>query len=164
MMLTDTPFLRHRMLGPTFVGVAAIAKQLEDAIGRRRQGGQEILPQPTDEQMHVPRGRCEQTAKAPRGEGGWRPLGHLFPRFSPRGHGWHKEQPAEEEAMATAPHGGHTAKHHGHKTREVGEGHHQAWCHLQREYREHSGRWNPYFVFPSFSVDLQGLDSLGCQF
>jgi hypothetical protein len=106
--------------------VAAIAKQIQAAIGRRRQSGQEILPQPTDEQMHVPIGRFEQTSKAPGGDGGWRPLGHLFQRFSPRVHGLHKDQPAEEEAMATAPHGGHAAKHHGHKTREVGEGHHHA--------------------------------------
>jgi hypothetical protein len=43
--------------------------------------------------------------------------------------------------MATTPHGGHTAKHHRHKTREVGEGHHHAQRSLQRGYREKSGGW-----------------------
>ena len=34
MMLTDTPFLRHRILGAAFVGVAAIAKEIQDAVRR----------------------------------------------------------------------------------------------------------------------------------
>ena len=53
-----------------------------------------------------------------------RPLGRLFQRFSPRVHGLHEDQPTEDEAMAPTLHGGHAAKHHSHKIREVGEGHH----------------------------------------
>ena len=34
MMLADSPFLRHRILGAAFVGVAAIAKEIQDAVGR----------------------------------------------------------------------------------------------------------------------------------
>ena len=38
MMLADAPFLRHRILGAVFVGVTAVAKQIQDAIGWRWQG------------------------------------------------------------------------------------------------------------------------------
>ena len=78
MMLAYTPFLHHRILGAAFVGVTAVAKQREDAIGGRRQGDQEILREPADEQMHVPIGRFQPASKAPGGESGGRPLGHLF--------------------------------------------------------------------------------------
>ena len=60
----------------------------------------------------------EQTPKAPRGDAGGRPPGHLFQGMSPRVHGLHEDEPAEDEAMASAPHRGHAAKHQGYKTRE----------------------------------------------
>ena len=47
MMLADTPLLPHRILGAAFVGVTAVAKEIQHAIGGWRQGGQEILRQPT---------------------------------------------------------------------------------------------------------------------
>ena len=53
---------------------------------------------------------------------GWRPPRHFFQGFSPRVHGLHEDQPAEHKAMATAPHGGHTAKHDSDKARQIGEG------------------------------------------
>ena len=70
--------------------------------------------------------------------------------------------------MATTPHGGHTAQHHRHKTREVGEGHH----HVQRSlHRRDSGGTekkaddgNSCFAFTPFSFDSQGLDGSWCQF
>src|SRR5215475_12760266 len=39
MMLTDAPFLRHGIFGAAFVGMAAVAKEIQHAIGRERQGG-----------------------------------------------------------------------------------------------------------------------------
>jgi delta 1-pyrroline-5-carboxylate dehydrogenase len=48
MMLADTPFLHHRIFGAAFVGVTAVAKQIQHTIGGRRQGSQEILRQPAD--------------------------------------------------------------------------------------------------------------------
>src|SRR2546426_8201316 len=81
MMLAYTPFLHHRILGAAFVGVTAVAKQIEDAIGGRRQGDQEILREPADEQMHVPISRFQQASKAPGGDsGGGAPFPSL-PRF-----------------------------------------------------------------------------------
>src|SRR5205807_8168050 len=53
-MLADAPFLRHRILGAAFVGVAAIAKEIQDAVRWCGQGGHEILRQPADEKLHVP--------------------------------------------------------------------------------------------------------------
>ena len=38
MMLADAPFRRHRMLGAAFVGMTAIAKQIQHALGGWRQG------------------------------------------------------------------------------------------------------------------------------
>jgi hypothetical protein len=112
--------------------------------------------------MHVPIGGFEQAAKAPGGDGGWRPSRHLFQGFSSRMHRLHEDQPAEQEAMAPAPHRGHAAKDQSHKTREVGEGHHHAQRHLQRGDREKADDGNPYFAFTPFCVDLQGLDGLWC--
>jgi hypothetical protein len=132
MMFAGTSFLCHRVLRAAFVGMTAIAKQIQDAIGRRGQGGQQVLRQPMDEQMHVPIGGFEQAAEAPGGDGRWRPPGHLFQGMSPRVHGLHKHQPAADEAMPTAPHGGHAAKDQGHKARQIGEGHQHAQHHPQR--------------------------------
>ena len=87
-----------------------------------------------------PIGRFEQAPKAPRGDGGGRPLGHLFQGFSPRVHGLHEDQPAEDEAMTTTPHGGHATKYQRRETREVGEDHHHMQRSLRREGRENSGR------------------------
>jgi hypothetical protein len=92
--------------------------------------------------MHVPIGGFEQAAKAPRGDGRWRPPGHFCQGVSPRVHGLHEHQPAEQGAMATAPHRGHAAKHQGHKPRQVGEGHQPVQRHSQRRSRANSGRWN----------------------
>jgi len=123
-MLTDTPFLHHRILDPTFIGVAAITKEIQDAVRRCGQGGHEILRQPTHEEMHVPISGFEQAAKAPGGDGGWRPPGHLFQGLAPGRDGLHEDEPAEDETMATAPHRGHAAKDYGHKARQIGEGDH----------------------------------------
>ena len=142
MILAGPSFLCHRVLGAAFVGVAAIAKEIQNAIGRWGQGGQQVLRQPVDEQMHVPIDGFEQTAKAPRGDARWRPPGHLFQGMSPRVHGLHEHQPAEDEAMPTAPHRGHAAKDQGHKPREVGKGHQHTQRHLQRRENENSERWN----------------------
>src|SRR5438309_9248419 len=48
----------------SFVGVTAIAKEIQDAVRRGWQGGHEILRQPAHEEMHVPIGGCEHAAKA----------------------------------------------------------------------------------------------------
>ena len=49
MMLADASFLPHRIVGAAFVGMTAVAKQVQDAIGRRWQGRHELLRQPADE-------------------------------------------------------------------------------------------------------------------
>jgi hypothetical protein len=59
----------------------------------------------------------------------------------PFGISLHEDQPAEEEAMTTTLHVGHAAKHNGHKTGKMGEGHQHAQRYLHRGYREKSGRW-----------------------
>src|SRR5437899_8443250 len=151
MMLAYTPFLAHRILGATFVGVTAVAKQIQHAIRGRRQGGQEILRQPVDEEMHVPIDGFEQASKAPRGDGGRGPSGHRFQGFSSRVHGLHEDEPAEYETMATAPHRGHAAKYHGHKAREIGEGDEHVQSPLQRRQREKSGRWKFSYRLYTFS-------------
>src|SRR3989442_10895466 len=122
MMLADAPFLHHRILGAAFVGVAAIAKEIQDAVRRCWQGGHEILRQPAHEEMHIPVGGFEQAPKAPGGEGGWRPPGHLFQGLAPGKDRLHEDEPAEYETMATAPYCGHAAKDYGHKAGEIGEG------------------------------------------
>ena len=122
MMLADAPLLRHRILGAAFVGVAAIAKEIQDAVRRGGQGGHEILRQPAHEEMHVPIGSFQQAPKAPGGDGGGRPPGHLFQGLASGRDGLHEDEPAEDETMATAPHRGHAAKDQGHKARQIGEG------------------------------------------
>jgi len=141
MMLADAPFLRHRILGAALVGVAAVAKQREDAIGWRRQGDQEILSEPTDEQMHVPIGRFAQASKAPGGDAGGRPPGHLCQGFAPRVHRLHEDEPAEDATMAPAPPRGHAAQYRDHKARQRGEGDQHVQSPLQRREREKSCRW-----------------------
>ena len=126
MVLTDTPFLPDGILRAAFVRMTTVAKQIQHATGGRWQGGQEILGQPVDEHMHIPVGGFEQASKAPRRDRGGRPPGHLFQGVSPGVHRLHEDQPAKNEAMAATPHGGQAAKHHRHKTRQVGEGHHHA--------------------------------------
>jgi hypothetical protein len=92
-MLADATLLRHRILGPTFVGVAAIAKEIHDAVRRCWQGGQEILRQPAHEEMHVPIHSFEQAAEAPGGDGGGRPPGHLCQGLAPGRDGLHEDEP-----------------------------------------------------------------------
>jgi hypothetical protein len=53
-------------------------------------------------------------------------------------HGLHDDQPAEDEAMTTTPHGGHATKHHRPHTRKGGEGPHHEESHLQRRSRAKS--------------------------
>jgi hypothetical protein len=146
-------FLRHRVLGAAFVGVIAIAKQIQHPISRWWQGGQEGLRPPVDEQMHVPVGGFEQAAKAPRGDGRWSPPGHLFQGVSPRVHGLHEDQPTEDKAMATTPHGGHATKHQSHKTREVGEGHQ----HMQRSLHGKGQRKKWTMGIPTSPLHLSAL-------
>jgi hypothetical protein len=106
------------MLGAAFVGVAAIAKEIQDAIRWCGQGGHETLCQPPHEEMHVPIAGFEQAAKAPGGDGGGGPPGHLFQGLAPGRDGLHEDEPTEDKTMATAPHRGHAAKDHGHKARQ----------------------------------------------
>src|SRR2546427_10285385 len=141
MMLAYSSFLHHRVLGAAFVGVAAIAKEIQDAVRWCWQGGYEILRQPAHEEMHVPIGGFEHASKAPGGDGGGRPPGHLFQGLAPGGDGLHEDEPAAYETMATAPHRGHAAKDHGHKARQRGESDHHAQRHFHRGYREKSRRW-----------------------
>jgi hypothetical protein len=141
MLLTDPPLLRHRILGAALVGVAAITKQRQEAVRRCGQGGHEILRQPAHEERHVPGGGFAQAPKAPRGDDGGCPPGPLFQRFAPRVHGLHADEPAEDEAMAPAPYGGHAAKDQGHKARERGEGDQPVQCPLPRRERAQSYRW-----------------------
>jgi site-specific DNA recombinase len=129
-MLADAAFLCHRIFRAAFVGVAAVAKEIQDAVRRCGQGGHKILRQPAHGQMDVPVGSFEQTPKAPRSDSGGCPPRHLFQGVAPRVHGLHEHQPAEDEAMPTAPYGGHAAKYQGHKRREVGKGHQHAQRHL----------------------------------
>jgi hypothetical protein len=68
MMLAVAAFLRHRILDTAFVGVAAIAKEIQNAVRRCGPGGHEILRQPAYDQMDVPIGGFEQTPQAPCGD------------------------------------------------------------------------------------------------
>src|SRR2546423_11146361 len=111
MMLTNPPFLRYRVRGAVFVGVAAIAKKIQDAVRRCWQGGHEILRQPAYEEMHVPIGGFEHASKAPGGDGGLASTWPSLPRScAPGRDGLHEDEPAEDEAMAPVPHRGHAAK------------------------------------------------------
>src|SRR5439155_19112761 len=141
MMLADAPFLRHRILGAAFVSVAAITKQIQDTVRWCGQGGQEILRQPAHEEMHIPIGGFEQAAKAPSGDGGWRPPGELFQGLAPGRDGLHEDEPAEDETMAPTPHRGHATKDHGHKARQIGEGDQHVQSPRQRRERDKSYRW-----------------------
>jgi len=58
-------------------------------------GGHEILCQPTHEERHVPRGSFAQASKAPGGDGGERPPGHLFQGLAPGRDGLHEDEPTE---------------------------------------------------------------------
>ena len=49
-----------------------------------------------------------------------------------------EDEPAEYEAMAPAPYGGHAAKDQGHKAREIGEGDQHVQSPLQRRERAKS--------------------------
>src|SRR5438094_3574393 len=66
--------------------------------------------------------------------------------------------------LAKYTHGGHTAKHQSHETREVGEGHYHAQRSLHRGPKKKADNGNPYCACTPFSFDLQELDGLGCQF
>jgi len=140
MMLACTPFLHHGILGAAFVGVAAIAKERQDTVRWCGQGGPESLRHPVHEEMHMPIGGFEQAAKAPGGDGGGRPPGHCCQGLAPGRDGWHKDKPAEEETMATAPHRGHAAQDQGHNARQRGEGDQHTQSPLQRRERENSCR------------------------
>jgi len=141
MMLTETPFLHYRILRPTFVGVAAIAKKIQDAVRRCWQSGYKILRQPAHDQMDVPIGGFEQTPKAPRGDRGRGPPGHLFQGLAPWVHGLHEDEPTEDQTMTPAPHRGHAAKDQGHKARQISEDDQHMQSHLYRKGREKSCRW-----------------------
>ena len=141
MMLAYTSFLHHRILGASFVGMAAIAKEIQDAVRRCWQGGHEILRQPAHEEMHVPIGGFEQASKAPGGDGGWRPPGHLFQGLAAGRDGLHEDKPAEYETMAPAPHRRHAAKYQGYKARQIGEGDQHVQSHFHRRDREKNCRW-----------------------
>jgi len=138
MILADPSFLYYRILGATFVGVAPIAKEIQYAVRECGQGGHEVLRQPTHEEMHMPISGFEQAAKAPRGEGGGRPLSHLRQGLAPGRDGLHEDEPAEDEAMATASYGGHAAKNYGHKAGQIGEGDQHGQSPLQKREREKS--------------------------
>jgi hypothetical protein len=141
MRLPDTPCVDHGMLRAACVSVAAIAKAIQDAVRRGGPGGHEILRQPAHEERPVPIGGFAHASKAPRGDGGWRPPGHLCQGRAPGRDGLHKEEPAQDEPRAPAPHRGHAAKDHGHKARQRGAGDQQGQSPLQRRERENSYRW-----------------------
>ena len=65
-MLAFSAFLRHRILGAAFVGLAAIANKIEKAITWRRQRGDEVVSHPADEEMDIPIAGFEQSRKVPR--------------------------------------------------------------------------------------------------
>ena len=164
MMLAVPPSLRHRMLGAAVVGVAAIAKEIQDTVRRCRQGGHEILRQPTHEEMHVPIGGFEQAPKAPRRDDGGRPPGHLFQGLAPWRDGLHKDEPAAYKPMATAPYRGHAAKDQGDKARQIGEGDQHVQSPLQRRGEKKAANGSSHVAFTPFAIDLQAVYSLGCQF
>jgi len=64
-MLADAPFLRHRILGAAFVGVAAIAKERQDAVQTppRPPLRQCVIP-PTGFEL-VKTAPCEELSTAP---------------------------------------------------------------------------------------------------
>jgi hypothetical protein len=107
--------------------------------------------------MHVPIGRLEQASEAPSGDGGWCPPGYLFQGFSPRVEGLHEDQPAEEEAMATAPHAGHASKQHGDKAGQIGEGEHHGQDYQRLDCVEKRARYKSSFRLHSFGFDFHGL-------
>ena len=124
MMLTDTPFLRHRILGAAFVGVTAVAKQIQDAIGWRRQGDQEILRQPADEQMHVPIGGFEHAAKAPGGDRGGCHQAISSNVLRPGCTACMKMSQQKMSRWRPRHTVGMPRKDQGHEARQIGEGHH----------------------------------------
>src|ERR671913_981822 len=60
MMLAFSAFLSHGILGPAFVGLAAVTYEMKDAVAWRRQRGHQSLSHPADKQMDVPIGGFEQ--------------------------------------------------------------------------------------------------------
>ena len=158
MMLADTSFLRHRMLGAACVSVAAITKERQDTARWCWQGRHQILCQPAHEEMYIPIGGFEQAAKAPSGNGGWRPPGEFFQGLAPGRDGLHEDEPAEDETMAPAPHRWHTTKDQGHKARQRGEGDQHVQSPRQRRERKELPMevlMSPLHLFSRFSSSLR---------
>jgi hypothetical protein len=89
------------------------------------------------------------------------PSSKVLPPGGPR---LHANGPAEAEVMPTAPHGGQATKHHRYKTRDGGDGHHQASPYLHRGDREKADDGIPPSPLHLSALIWQGLYGLRCQF
>ena len=77
----------------------------------------------------MPIGGFEQAAKAPSGNGGWRPPGEFFQGLAPGRDGVHEDEPAEHEAMVAFPYAGHALKRGSDESGQIREGDHHGQDH-----------------------------------
>ena len=115
--------------GAAFVGLAAVAKKIEEAVAWRWQGDKKVLGHPADEQMDVPIGSFEKPSKAPGGDRRGRPSRHLLQGFASGIECLPEDEPAEHEAMGAFPYAGHALKRGSDESGQIREGDHHGQDH-----------------------------------
>ena len=128
-MLAFSAWLRHWIFGAAFVGLAAGANKIEEAVARRWQGDKKVLSHPADEQMDVPIGSFEKPSKAPGGDRRGRPSRHLLQGFASGIECLHEDEPAEHEAMVAFPYAGQALKRGSDESGQIREGDHHGQDH-----------------------------------
>src|SRR5215471_7841172 len=121
LMLTLASLLGQRIPCPPLGLHTAIPDERERPVLGWGQGLQGFLNPPRHQQMDVPIGRLEHTAKAPHRDLGWRPAGQFFQGFPPWVQGLHEDQPTQDEAMPAFPEAGHAAKQDRDKKGQIGD-------------------------------------------
>jgi hypothetical protein len=163
-ILAFSAFLRHRILGPALVCLAPVTNEIEDAVGWRWQGGDEVLSHPTDEQVDVPIGGFEEPRKAPSSDGSGCPPGHLLQGFASRIKGLHENEPAEHEPMVAFPNTGQALEIDGDESGQIGEGYHHSRSIPERVTLKSDDGGRHHVAFVAFGFDFTRFLPLGCRF
>src|SRR5215217_5376492 len=124
LMRAFTPLLRYRMLCSPLGFHTAIAHEMERPVLGWWQGVEGFLHPPLQQQMDIPIGRLEHTAKTPSRDRARSPTGQLFQCFPPWKEGLHDDEPTEHETVTVFPDTGHTAKKDRDEQRQIGDRNH----------------------------------------
>lgn len=120
-MLGSATLLGKGVFLGAFGFMTAIANDIDRAIICRRQGSDDIVGEPCDEQVDTPITGFEQASQAPLGDLSWTPMSQVLQGFPSRIDGLHDNQPAQNQSVVAFPHTGHASKHGGDERRQVGQ-------------------------------------------